>query len=1309
MKPGDLVGDRFVVAELAGTGGMGRVYKATDRRTGAPIALKIIASGDAAADARFDHEARVLAALEHPRVVRYVAHGRAGAEELWLAMEWIEGETLGDRLTRAALRVEESLAVARGVAEALAAAHARGVVHRDIKPSNIVLADGDPARVKVLDFGIAHVLGATRALTRTGTVMGTPGYLAPEQARGDRGSIDARADVFSLGAVLFECLAGRPAFEGTHVMALLAKLLLEEPPRLADVRPGVPPALDALVARMLAKEPSARPSDGAAVLAALARVGEAEGAGPGEPPAAQRAITTSEQRLLSVVVATPAPEARSAAPAPEARSAALDARPADATAPDLWSTRITAIHAATAPLGARVERLADGTLLLVLAGSGSAMDQAAQAARAALSLRAIVPGARISLVTGRGEATGRLPVGEILERAARMLRPPDDTKGERGDDADPAVRIDETTHALLDARFDVALAESARLLLGEREIGEAARTLLGRPTPCVGRDRELRHLRDHLEECFDDGQGARVLLVTGAGGMGKSRLRFELVREIGRARPSAMIAIGRGDSMSAGSPFSLLGSALRSVAGIMSGEPSEAQRAKLLALVSRAPPEARAHTAAFLGEILGAPFPDGCDPRLRAARQSPSLMVDHIQRAFLELMTAACAAGPVLLVLEDLHWGDAASVKLVDHALRELSERPLAVLALARPEVHVVFPGLWAGRELHEIRLGALPRRAAEILARHALGEALPDAALGPLVERAAGNAFYLEELVRAVAEGRGEVLPETVLGMVEARLAALDVEARRLLRAASVFGETFWEGAARALMGATIDTEASDATLRWLVEHELVVRRSSSRFAGEAEYAFRHALMRDGSYAMLTERDRALGHRLAAEWLLGAGEHDPKVIGEHFERSDEPRRAVSHYLRAAEQALLGNDNALLAALTEKGIRLGAEGDTAAAFHALDAESAIYSFEVERGLAAGEAALRLAPPGSPSECRALGSLVLVALFSQRFDRFDAYLPRLLAIDPAPEAVPMFSRGCTVGLTAVTVAGLRGASEACLRRLEQVTQATSASDPHTTAFLCCSRAYWARFAEGDPYAALSLDLEARALFEAAGDARFFKYEHIQIGYDYLFLGDAPRAEEALRVAVDGLATDGALGPVAVIYLARARFLRGDLDEAYALVAPIIAQQGFYRAYASGIAASVHLARGEVDAAERALLMDVGPVLSMSIQAFWVLAVLVEIRLRQGRFAEALGLADNGLARQAAVGMFWAYPRPELLCARAAALSALGQKEAARATWREARAEILERAGKIADPDLRRSFLENVQTNARILAEARAADG
>ncbi len=857
--------DRYELLELIGEGGVGRVHRARDRETGQIVALKVLREHSAGALERFEQEARVLADLGHPHVVRYVGHGVAASGDPYLAMEWLEGESLSARLARGRLRVGESLTLARRVADALAAAHALGVVHRDVKPSNLFLVDGEASGVRVLDFGMATA-GWTSGVSRSGGLLGTPGYMAPEQARGEGGRVDARADVFSLGAVLFECLTGERAFSGAHLMAVLAQLLLGEAPRVREHRPEVPAALDALVARLLAREPSSRPADGAALLAALEALGPA-GAGllhsvPPPPPAA--AITGEERRLLAVVVVTP-----------------------------VGDDEIAAARNAGAVEGARVDELGGGALLVTLSTAGGATDQAVRAARCALALHAALPAALIAVAMGHGEGSGVLPVGPVVERAAELLDA----------DAGGVLRIDDVTQALLDRRFDVRGDErSGFTLWGERALGGRARELLGRPSPFVGRDRELRMLRDLLLQTLAGDRGAQAAIVTAPAGMGKTRLRHELFRSLRATLPGLGLASGRADPMTAGSAFGVLGSALRQAIGVRLGAPAEAQRERIVEQVARyLPAGERQRVGAFLGEMIGVPFPDEDDPALRAARGHAARMAGEIERAFVDFLRAICARRPAVLVLEDLHWADTASIRLVDQALRELEHQPFVVLALARPEVHQIFPDLWSKRGVQDLHLGALPRRAAEELVLSALQGRIDVAEAARLVDQAGGNAFYLEELIRAFAAGGGGSLPETVLGMVEARLQALPAAPRRLLRAASVFGRVFPAAGALALLGEADRDDAGLRWLPWLIQSEILV--PSQR---DDEHAFRHALLREGSYAMLTERDRVLGHQLAARWMAAADPPDEAraaVIGEHFFRGEDWPAAFAHFDRAGDAA----------------------------------------------------------------------------------------------------------------------------------------------------------------------------------------------------------------------------------------------------------------------------------------------------------------------------------------------------------------------------------------------------------------------
>jgi eukaryotic-like serine/threonine-protein kinase len=316
---GAIVAGKFQIEAIAGRGGMGRVYAARDLEQGTRVALKRVEVDDA----RFAREARVLAELAHPAIVRHVADGLSEDGARYLVMEWLEGENLAERLRRGPLSVEETLALGSRVADALGAAHAHGVVHRDIKPSNLFLPGGRVEDATIVDFGLARAPAPGSVETRSGILLGTPGYMAPEQARGET-TIGPRADVFSLGCVLYECLTGERAFSGSNVVAVLAKLLTGKPPRPRARMPHVPRGLDALVTRMLAREPAQRPANGGVVKTELEVLGSLRALV--RPSKLVRvALAISATAFLVGGVALVRSEARDRLPSPVASEAVLSA------------------------------------------------------------------------------------------------------------------------------------------------------------------------------------------------------------------------------------------------------------------------------------------------------------------------------------------------------------------------------------------------------------------------------------------------------------------------------------------------------------------------------------------------------------------------------------------------------------------------------------------------------------------------------------------------------------------------------------------------------------------------------------------------------------------------------------------------------------------------------------------------------------------------------------------------------------------------------------------------------------------------
>jgi serine/threonine protein kinase len=263
----------YRVLRVLGVGGMGVVFQAEDPGLKRTVALKAMKPALAASDTarkRFLREAQATAALDHDHIVHIYQVGEDRGVP-FLAMQLLKGQTLEDRLRREnKMPLAEVLRIGREVADGLAEAHQSGLIHRDIKPSNIWLA-GDRQRVKILDFGLARAVADDAHLTQSGTVTGTPAYMAPEQAQGQQ--VDARSDLFSLGCVLYRLCTGEVPFRGANTMATLLAVVQTQPKPPRELDPDTPPALSELVMRLLAKDPAKRPSSADAVIEAIESIG----------------------------------------------------------------------------------------------------------------------------------------------------------------------------------------------------------------------------------------------------------------------------------------------------------------------------------------------------------------------------------------------------------------------------------------------------------------------------------------------------------------------------------------------------------------------------------------------------------------------------------------------------------------------------------------------------------------------------------------------------------------------------------------------------------------------------------------------------------------------------------------------------------------------------------------------------------------------------------------------------------------------------------------------------------------------------
>ncbi len=1248
---GEVVGGRFHLDERAGHGGMGTVYRATDRSTGRAVAVKLVQ----VQPERLHREVTALEELSHPAVVRYIAHGRHKRAS-FIAMEWLEGETLAARLERGPFEPADAVALVRTVAEAMGEAHRRGLVHRDLKPHNIMLSGG-PKTARVFDFGLSRRSDGFRPddsqITQVGAVVGTVGFMSPEQARGDA-DLDARSDVFSLGCVLFECLTGVRAFRGEDPLAVLVMTVIAPSPRLSEHWPEAPDALVTLIDRMLDKDREARPRDGVEVARALEAV--AATTDTMMLTTVAHRITREERAALTVLLARPTPSA-----------AARVRELAERVAVDC---------------GANLDVLLGGALLLYWSVETLAEEHLGRVARAALALARSFPGLTLTLATGDAEARVGGVVGEVVERAiALSVR-----------DARRGIPIDDTTAALMRARFELAEEGNAWWLRGEAPVLERAKQ-----AELVGRGVELEGIVGFVAGGVSE-RRPRVVVLRGPAGIGKSRLAFEAVERLRRRFSDAVFWYGSCEAARRGSAYGLVADLIRNAAGIRAGEATHRRRAKLRTLVARS----GVADSETLMDVLGALFEGASSLTPEAA----ALLRDNLHDGWCALAAAFARRGPMVWWLEDVHWCDVGSASLVDASLR-LAGAALSVVATARDDAREPFRTLWGARELEQVTLAPLSNAESRELVERRLGEAATEERVGRVVALGEGNPFYLEELAEAEAEGQSAV-PGGALALVRSRLEALEPEARRILRAASVFGRTAWVGGIRAVLGGGKGVDV-DGWVEALLKRGVLLAHHTSAIELEREVHFRHGLVRDAAYAMFTPRDRSLGHRLAGRWLENNGVRDAVLLAQHHELGEQRKKAGRFWSEAAEAALAGSDVDATVAHAERALALGVDGHGRGVLLRLVAEAEVFRGALANAERAAREAMQLLPPASHVWCDAAAQRAEALQLSGRHEELTALAAELARVDP-PHA-----ERASLSLTWARVAReLRRAA-----RHPEADALAALVDPREPGFANVRRqAFLARFHALEAQHAGHLGQRLAALeasvrfFSQCGDRRWAARERRNLAVASIALGALEEAERELAAALT-TCRELHLGAFfeGVVRLARGlvRERQGNFASAqeelrWALDACLAAGAKGLAAEASAWLALAHLHAGDVSAAGAEGRAAAALASDVSVPAAALpRAIMARVALTCGDTAEAAQWALESAAPLSLEGP-WVDNEMFVRWVFVEAMLAAGSDKRARAAAGAARQRLERVAETLPDRALRTAFLTRIEEHAGLLTRA-----
>lgn len=911
LAAGSIISDRYRVVEILGAGGTGTVYEVYDAVLDDIVALKLLhpeLSRVRQHRQRIRDEVRLARRVSHPNVCRVHDLGQHEGE-LFVTMECVRGPTLRSLVRRTgdqglldaplAFKVDLIIQICSG----LSAAHRAGILHRDVKPDNVIL---DNKRAVLTDFGIASL---TSCVERTGRLAGTPGYVAPEVFLDVE--IDQRVDVYSCGVLTYELLAGYRPFDTSTLSssgAAHSEGVPPLPPHAASNR--IRSSLDAILTAALHPTPGERVPTIDQFAEAIGRAarGEVSGSITGLPRGSL-ATTTGTPRTSWTVSLTPAvltpdpaqspvlprqtagPQSVVLTPTRRAHIRVVTAlqfrlqpggakRPArftPAALPDSSEAVLTPVQSRFAEemekvivdLGGTPLMVTDAKLTAVFGAPVALGDDAARAARAALTLvelsqatgSAAIDTARVVYRIGFGGSPSAS--GAALVNASKLLA-----------SAEPGqVRGSAATARHLVGRFRmtdvVGLDDPTQRVVLINPATDPVGDMGHKLPPLRGRDREVALLSDLVSNVCENRRPAWATVIA-PGGYGKSRLRRELTDRFQDIREIDWL-LARATPLGKASPFSLLASA----------DPNWLKNAGIKGAKDR--------SSAFA-----------------AARR------------WLETRAARC---PVVLLVEDAHWADEASLELLADVRRTLDSIPVGIIMFARPSLEQRLPG-WRERIQNEpnhllIDLFPLDDAAAREVAR-GVARFSDERELDELVARAAGNPFFVEELARnhrehvpSTKEALAE-LPSTVEAVIQARLDRLPPFVREAALAAAVVGRQFWRSAARAALVEpdAVDDRVLDEALAHLEEREIVFALPPAGLDDD-RYAFKHDLVRDVAYKEMAPRDRRRAHSSVAQWLerraKTANTQDHALafaVAQHHDSAGNIERARIAYHQAGRTAL---------------------------------------------------------------------------------------------------------------------------------------------------------------------------------------------------------------------------------------------------------------------------------------------------------------------------------------------------------------------------------------------------------------------
>ena len=969
---GSIFQDRYEIIEKLSEGGFGTVYKAKQRATGQLVAIKVLrllaGRGEPQTEkriARFRREMQLSGRLSHPNVVRLIDTGETPDGVIYTVFEFVPGKNLADVIEEGPLGAGEARHFMLQILDALASAHRNGIVHRDLKPANIMIVPtGARRNAVVLDFGIAALAGGPEDVRLTGTAeaLGTPGYSAPEQLKGM--PTTPRSDLYAWGLVYLECLAGTPVFTGRSVAELIYQQVSPDPVPIPAALAGTP--LGELLRTATQKNPEERAVSADALLGALQAMDLEGGMEQGQKGQPGRGTTAPGESGASAASPSKAASLASGGSVRPSLRADRDSRgvqptvelkgamhPAETQLVDGERRQITVLCCRIASSAGKIsenhatgdhpddERILAAQTICIDAGrrfggyfAGALGDELLlyfghpaahedDARRAAGTALAIAQALAADATLGELAWSLGLHTGFVVVRAGH-----DGSRGASIVGLAPRVAAQV---ARLGTPGSVTLTGDVRPLLrnhfvlvprGVHSVDGADRPLplfaltADRPgdvlqmgfveneTPLVGRREDLATLAQKWA-LARDGEG-QCAYVSGEPGIGKSRLIQELERQL-RDQPHRLLECRCAPDRKEAALSAVVDMLERLLE--FGSEHTAAEKADRIEALLTAHDFDAAEVVPLFCPLLSVPLPDRFEP----SQLSPQKKNEATLGALVSLLFEMAAEAPLLFVVEDLHWADSTTLKLLGLVVAEVSSGPICAILTGRPE----FTPSWPGAKLLHIQLGRLLRHDIEaMVSQLAGGQALPAHVLDQVVSRTDGVPLFVEELTRMVVESAGSpgdgtagaagafakvAIPMTLRESLMARLDRLG-RAKETAQIASALGREFGSDILAAI--SPRDPVALEEDIEQLVQAELLQRRRRARGAG---CMFKHALVRDTAYESMAKSTRREVHaRIATiveKRFPELAEAQPERMKLQFASAALYPQAIGYALKAAQRA----------------------------------------------------------------------------------------------------------------------------------------------------------------------------------------------------------------------------------------------------------------------------------------------------------------------------------------------------------------------------------------------------------------------